>query len=108
MLGPMQNSFGLKFAERVVAEIKTSIDRKQNTDKYKKNKIYGLLPFYKSVSIKRAYKRHNQMFISSFCLPYRKADNTPSSLLSRARSSLLRLRPWRRKSDASSTFAHLR
>jgi len=47
------------------------------------------------------------MFISSFCLPYGKADDTPSPLLSRARSRRLRLRPWCRGYGASSTFAHL-
>lgn len=44
----------------------------------------------------------NQIFI---LFTLREADDTPSSLLSRARSCLLRLRPWRRESGAPSTFA---
>jgi len=42
-----------------------------------------------------------------FCLPFRKADDAPSSSLSRACSRRLRLRPWCLESGASSTFAHL-
>ena len=48
------------------------------------------------------------MFISSFCLPSGKAEDTPSPLLSRARSRRLRLHPWCLVSGASSTFAQLR
>jgi len=32
-----------------------SIERKQNADKYKKNQNYRLLPYYKSVAIKRIW-----------------------------------------------------
>jgi len=46
--------------------------------------------------------------LSLFCLPFGKADDTPSPLLSRARSRRLRLHPWRRGYDASSIFAQLR
>ena len=66
------------------------------------------------------------MFISSLCLPYGKADDTPSPLLSRARSRRRRFIPLYQRGcaldsarsetkiplsggyGASSTFAHLR
>jgi len=70
-----------------------SMERKQNTDKYKKDQKYRLLPYYKSVEKKWIKKSYHQMVISLFCLPYGKADDTPSPLLSRARSKRLRLRP---------------
>ena len=47
-------------------------------------------------------------FRSSFCLPFGKADDTPSPSLSRPCSRQLRLQPWCLGSGASSTFAQLR
>ena len=53
----------------------------------------------------------NEIYIYSkkipFCLPFRKADDTSSFLLSRACCRRLRLRPWCLESVASSTFDHL-
>ena len=40
-----------------------------------------------------------------FCLPFGKAEDTPSPALSKARSRRLRLRPWCLGSGTSSTFA---
>jgi hypothetical protein len=59
-------------------------------------------------SISLAWVIYNLSFRSSFCLPFGKADHTPSTALSRARRSLLQPHPRRLVSGASSTFAQLR
>jgi hypothetical protein len=58
----------------------------------KRNKNTGCYFAIELVVIKWVQKHYEQMSISSFFLPYRKADDTPSPLLSTARSKLQQLR----------------
>ena len=62
---------------------------------------------FRCILISLLWMRHKFIKKIPFCLPVRKADDTLSSSLSRARSRRLRLRPWCLEYEASSTFAHL-
>jgi len=67
---------------------------------------------FRNALIKMKYKFIKKIL---FCLPFRKADDSPmaygltptASSLSRTRSRRIRLRPWRLEYEASSTFAQL-
>jgi len=51
--------------------------------------------------------KYDNAFFSQFCLPFGKADNTPSAVLERVRGNGLQLHPFRLASGAFSTFAQL-
>jgi hypothetical protein len=57
----------------------------------KKGGISNITPLFLYIYQKRDM---NSAILSRFCLPFGKADDTPSPALPRVRNSLLRLHPW--------------